>query len=125
MMSNPRLRPCPLSSSRRLSLMARDIPKKSSTRPYKYTGTLAEPIYAPLIGANVADPSGCLKQFIIESAEVQQVAKLKALCEWHGIPWVSPNKWELLAIALAKAHVPGMLIDQDSKIEHRGRPKKW
>jgi hypothetical protein len=62
---------------------------------------------------------------MIELAELKRAQKLKDLFEWYGIPGDSANRWELLAVALAKVHVPGMRIDHKLKVERRGRPRRW
>jgi hypothetical protein len=101
--------------------------KKTDQAPekaQKYGGTLAEAINGSTKWADIADPSGRLKTAMIKQVESERSRKLKDLCDWYKIPWDSENRWELLAVALACAHVPGMRITP-RKVERRGRPRKW
>jgi hypothetical protein len=90
----------------------------------EYTGVLAEPIYLARALAHLVDPSGKLESIERDRGIKQLIAKLPALFKWYEIDVGSKDEWMLLALALAKAHVPGMRISHDPK-PRRGPKVKW
>jgi hypothetical protein len=90
----------------------------------EYTGVLAEPIYLARALAHLVDPSGKLESIERDRGIKQIIAKLPALFKWYKIDVGSKGDWMLLALELAKSHVPGMRISRDPK-PRRGRAVKW
>jgi hypothetical protein len=97
---------------------------KRKSKLAEYTGVLAEPIYLASALAHRVDPSGKLESVERDRGIKQLIAKLPALFKWYEIEVGSKGDWMLLALALAKAHVPGMRISQDPK-PRRGPKAKW
>lgn len=98
-------------------------PKKSGTKtapsaPPPYKGELASPIVEPLFYAGLDGGAGSIPPHKgpLSRYEAQQrvftkrAQKLDLLFEWYQIDKKSDGRWLELSIALALAHVPGMMV---------------
>jgi hypothetical protein len=98
--------------------------KKRKSQFVEYTGVLANPIYLAADLSHLVDPSGNLERIERNRGIKELIAKLPALFKWYEIDMGSKDDWKYLALALAKAHVPGMRISKDPK-SRRGPKPKW
>ena len=99
--------------------------------PVKYTGPLSQPIYVPvelvydfssgLLAALQGVPD---KQGAQRRGRKQFKAKLPLLFKFYGIDPRAKNRWRLLCIGLALAHVPGMRVIYGEP-PRAGAPKTW
>jgi hypothetical protein len=84
----------------------------------KYSGELAKPLPEPTIG-----------EFLGKQPN-EEVAKLVAqklilLLQWYGIDKNTPNPWLILALRLARDHVPGFQRRTWKGSNKAGAPAKW
>lgn len=95
---------------------------KAPTYPIapNYKGELALPIPIPLVSLPAElDRAN-------QMATELRARKMELLMGFHNIPFDAPNRWELLAYALAVHHVDGFKISAHAKRQRRrDEPIKW
>ncbi|MDO8347521.1 MAG: hypothetical protein Q7S85_06455 [Rugosibacter sp.] len=92
-----------------------------ASKPPKYTGELAEPIYEPLSVGLLGD---YYNAEVRRRAFERQSQKMLLLIDLLKIDMSAEHCWIKLSFALAEAHVPGMRIVHDRK-PRRGRQRSW
>jgi hypothetical protein len=95
--------------------------KRSPNRSPNYEGTLAEPIYEPVLLLGLLRDERLAKQ---QRARLRLISKFPDLFKWYGINPNSSQRWLRLALRLAVAHVPGMQI-RDRPKGKTGPKSKW
>ena len=99
--------------------------KRSPNRSPKYEGTLAEPIYEPVLVLGLLRDERLAKAQAQQRARLRVISKFPELFKWYGINPNSSQRWLQLAVQLAIAHVPGMQIQFRPVKKRPGTKPKW
>jgi hypothetical protein len=87
--------------------------KPQAEGPIEYPSELATPFSAP--------SAGLLKKTLVAEHEKRTIS---ALFRFFAIDIRNPNRWETLAMELARRHVPGMKVIEQSR-QKRGQRLRW
>jgi hypothetical protein len=113
-----------LFGAREVRAMAGQKKRKKHSRSPKYEGTLAEPVYEPVLVFGLLGDERLAKFQARERATIRVVSKFPDLFRWYKISPTSNDRWLQLAVRLAEAHVPGMQI-RDKPKGSTGPKSKW